>query len=324
MANSTDDDPLVNPESTSMLPLMIVVYVLMFLMSAFGNGFVICSLVYIKRHHHTVIDSYTLSLAIADFLLTTLTLFNALEYMRNEWFLGEVFCKIHGTLIELSYTVSAFTIATISYCRSKAVNNPFKLLHGRKHVKRTIIFLWLGALTVVSPLMYAYTVEERNGRLHCSNTNLGVRPRQIYYLLQASLLFFAPVSVMIVSQRKITRDLRRHSRTSQEVMNCNARNFSRTILHERRIRKFLTCLWVIFVCCFTPHIVMRTIEHFTLIRKTSATWNQIWYATQGLICLNSSINPYLYYKMTNRNGCFTQHILKLCRCIRWHNQRNIT
>ena len=307
-----------------MFAVMFVAYVPMFLMSELGNGFVIYSLIYLKRHRHTAIDSYALSLAIADFQLTTLTVFNGLEYLHNEWLLGEIFCKIHGTMIELSYTVSAVTIATISYCRSKAVNDPFRILHGKKQVKKIIIFIWIGTLILACPLMYAYTVSPRNGRRHCSNTNFGEKVRQIYYLLQAIILFFAPVSIMILSQRKITRDLRRHSRTTQAVLNGNGRNFARMMSHERQIRKFLTCLWVIFVCCFTPNIVMRTINHFTFIRKTSKIYNQIWYLTQLLIVLNSSVNPYVYYQMTNRNRTFTQHIFQLCCCFRCCNRRNIS
>jgi hypothetical protein len=328
MTNSTaptNDDILVNPESALMLPVMIAIYAPMFLMSELGNGFVIYSLIYLKRHRKTAIDSYALSLAIADLQLTTLTLFNGLEYLHNEWLLGEISCKIHGTLVELSYTVSAVTIATISYCRSKAVNDPFKMLHGKKQVKKIIIFIWLGALALSCPLIYAYTVALRNGRFHCSNTHFELKVRQIYYLLQAIILFVAPVSIMIISQRKITNDLRTRSRTSQAVMNCNASNFSRMVSHERRIRKSLTCLWVIFVCCLTPHFVMRSINHFTSVRETSKIYNQFWYATQLLILLNSSINPFLYYQITNRNGTFTQHIFKLCCCcLRWCSQRNIT
>ncbi|XP_028404766.1 tachykinin-like peptides receptor 86C [Dendronephthya gigantea] len=314
MANKTADRPLINPESTSMLPIMSALYFPMFLMSEFGNGFVIYSLLYLKRRHHTAIDRYTLSLATADFLLTTLTVFNGLEYLHNEWMLGEVFCKIHGTLVELSYIVSTLTIATISYTRSKAVNNPFKMLHEGKKTKKTIIYIWLTGLTLSSPLAYAYTVAGRNGNLHCSNTNFGVRTRQIYYLFQATVLFFAPVSVMIVSQKKITRGLRQHSSNNQTVMASNDRNLSRMLRNERQIRKLLTCLWVMFVCCFTPYIVMRTIDHFTSMRKTSKISNQIWYITQLLVVLNSSVNPYLYYRMTNRRGTFTQHILKLFCC----------
>ena len=314
MANQTSDKPLINPESTSMLAVMTAVYIPMFIMSEIGNGFVIYSLVYLKRGYHTAIDSYTLSLATADFLLTTLTVFNGLEYLHNEWIFGEAFCKVHGTFVELSYFVSTLTIATISYTRSKAVNNPFKMLHGRKKAKRTITYIWLTGLTLSSPLAYAYTVAGRNGNLHCSNTNFGVRARQIYYLFQASVLFFAPVSVMIVSQRNTVKGLSQHSRNNQAVMASNESNLSRMISNEMRIRKLLTCLWVMFVCCFTPHIVMRTINHFTSMRKTSKIWNQIWYITQLLVVLNSSVNPYLYYRITNRKGTFTQHVLKLFCC----------
>ena len=322
MENSTDDNVILfNPESTSMLPIMLASYIPMFLISEFGNCFVIYSLVCKKRHYHTAIDSYALSLATADFLLTTLTLFNGLEYLSNEWLLGEVFCKIHGTLVELSYTVSSLTIATISYSRSKAVNDPLKMLRGRRKVKRIIIFIWFGALTILSPLIYAYTVEVRNGKLHCSNTNFGAKVRQFYYVALTTLLFFTPVSVMIASQRKISNDLRRHSRTMQAVIKSETRNHSRIISHERQIRKSLMFLWVLFVCCFTPNVIMRTINHFTLIRKKSKIWNQIWHVSQLLIVLNSSINPFLYYQITNRNRSFTQHVLKFCCCLRYCNER---
>lgn len=325
MTTPSSDDEFVNPESISMLPVMIAAYVPMFLISELGNGFVIYSLVYLKRSHLTVTDCYALSLSIADFLLTTLTLFNGLEYLHNEWILGKLFCKIQGTSLELSNIVSTLTVAAISYSRREAINDPFKMLQGRKKIKRIIIFIWLGAMTLSSPLIYAYTVVERNGRLHCSNRNFGARARQIYYLLHACVFFFVPVAIMIVSQRKITDDLRTRTFSavvgSQADNSSNARNFSRMISQERHIRKFLTFLWVIFVCCFTPHIVMRTINHFTLMREKSKLANQIWHISQLLIVLNSSINPYLYYKITNRKGTFTQHILKFCCCLELCNRR---
>ena len=324
MTTPTSDDAFVNPESISMLPVMIAAYVPMFFISQLGNGFVIYSILYLKRSHLTVIDSYALSLSIADFLLTTLTLFNGLEYLHNKWILGEVFCKIQGTLLELTHTVSSLTIATISYSRSKAINDPFKMLRERKKMKRIIFFLWLGALTLLSPLIYAYTVEERNGRLHCSNTNFGERARQIYYLFHVCVFFFVPVAIMIVSQRKITKNLRRSTFSTvstQADESSNARNISRMISQERHIRKFLTFLWVIFVCCLTPYFVMRTINCFTSIREKSEIANQFWHVSQLLILLNSSINPYLYYQITNRKGTFTQHILKFCCCLQLCKRR---
>ena len=321
--NSTHEDGTIDPAAQARFPLMASVYIPAFLISEIGNGFVIYSLAYCKRLRRTAIDNFILNLAIADFIITTLSLFNATEYMKNEWKLGEAMCKIHGQAMEACYTVSTRTLLAISYNRRKVANSRFKILNARKNLKRNIALIWFTAFVLTSPLAYAYTVARRNGRFHCSNTNFSKTPRSVYYLLQAVILFFIPVMIMIVSQRTITKGLRNHSEMYKSTIECKNAHLEKVMSHERRVSKFLTWIWIVFVCCFTPNITLRTIDHFTCIR-VNEIWNQIWHVSQLLALLNSAINPFLYYRSTNRDGARVSCVVRLFCCIKQTAARDVS
>ena len=305
------------PASPVAIGIMATIYIAIFLTSELGNGFVIFSLLVRKRKSRTAMEEFVLSLATTDFLFTTLSLFNGMEYILDEWKFGVVACKIHAQLLEVTYTVSTLTLATISYTRHKAANadNPFKLLHKRPKVKRNIALVWSTSFIFSLPLFYGYTVVTRDGSLHCTNVNFNEVTRQTYYLVQAVLLFVVPITIMIVSQRLTTRSLRSHSQNQaadSESTNQSA-IATRAVLSEQRITKLLTCVWIIFACCWTPFVTYRAVDYFVDIRKRGQVWNQLWHMCQVLILLNSAINPLLYHRMAKRSrGVLTQS-----RCARW-------
>ena len=300
-----------------------LVYIPIFLMSKLGNGFVIFSLLVKKKRRHrsrTAMEDFVLSLATTDFLFTTLSLFNGFEYILDEWKFGVVACKIHAQLLEVTYTMSTLTLATISYSRCKAANadNPFKLLHDKPKVKRNIALIWFFSFIFSLPLLYGYTVVTRDGSLHCTNVNFNEVTRQTYYLVQAVLLFVLPITIMIVSQCLITKSLRSHARQqASELQRITPSAIAiRAALSERRITTLLTWVWIICACCWTPFIAYRTVDYFTYIRRRGQVWNLLWHACQVLVLLNSTINPFLYHRMTKKcPGVLTQaRCAGLCRC----------
>ena len=238
-SNITDKNNIVDPAAQARLPVIILVYLPTFLISELGNGFVIYSVTYGKRRQRTTIDRYILNLAIADILITTLSLFNGIEYVKNEWKLGEATCKIHGQMMEVCYTISTFTLLAITFERLKAVKDPFKMIHAKKTLRRNLLIIWLVACLLTSPLSYAYAVKERNDRYHCSNTNFTKMSRSIYYLLQGVILFFLPVTAMIVCQKRITRGLRQHSQIYKETMDCRNTHWKKVMTQEKRVGKLL-------------------------------------------------------------------------------------
>lgn len=326
-----------DPASPMTKAIMASVYFIVFLISELGNGYVILSILWLKnRKRRKAMDFFVLNLATTDFLFTTLSLFNCVEYLQDEWKFGKFACKLQGQFMEITYTVSTLTLATISFTRHRAANavNPFRLLHDKPKVKWNIALVWLVSFVCSIPLMYAYTIvyNEFNHR-QCTNTNFGETTRQMYYLFQTIVLFFIPLTIMLVSQHKITRSLRwqreladsvtvegsgtAHDRdmrssstttptTVHDLQDPTSKrhrrtNFStRAALTERLITKLLTWVWVAFTLCWAPFITYRTLDYFTHIRKKGSIWNQLWYLCQLLILLNAAINPFLYYRITNR------------------------
>ena len=323
--NETSSDS--GPASPVAIGIMATIYIAIFLTSELGNSFVIFSLLVRKRKCRTPMEEFVLSLATADILFTTLSLFSGLEYILDEWRLGVVTCKIHAQLMEVTYTVSTLTLATISYSRYKAANadNPFRLLHKRPKVKRNIALIWFFSFVFCLPLFHGYIVVTQHGSLHCTNVNFNEITRQAYYLVQAVLLFVLPITIMIVSQRLITRSLRSHTlkRTSGLQSTNESAIAIRAVLSERRITKLLTWVWIIFACCWTPFVTYRTVDYFVYIRKRGQVWKQLWHMCQLLILLNSAINPFLYHCMMKRGpGVLTQSgCAGWCCCLRRHQLR---
>ena len=192
--------------------------------------------------------------------------------MKNEWKSGEAMCKIHGQVMERCYTIATPTLLAISYNRRKVANYCCRILNARENIKRNIALIWLAAFVQTSPLACVYTVAKRNGRLHCSNTKLNKTPRSVYYLLHDVFAFLMPVVIMIVSQRMITKGLKNHFQTCKSIILAKNAHFQR-MSHENKVSKFLAWIGIVFVCCFTPHIIPRTIDHFTSI-GINEIWNQ--------------------------------------------------
>ena len=309
------------PASPVAIGIIATIYTTIFLTSELGNGFVIFSLLVRKRKCRTAMEEFVLSLATTDILFTTITLLNGLEYVLNEWKLGVVACKIHAQLLEVTYTVSTLTLATISYTRYKAANadNPFKLLHKKPKVKRNIALIWLSSFVFSLPLFHGYIVVTQNGFVHCRNQNFNEVTRQTYYLVQAVLLLVLPMTIMIVSQHLITKSLRSHAlKQTTGLQSTNQSAFAiRAVLSEQRITKLLTLVWIIFACCWTPFVTYRAVDYFVYIRKRGQVWKQLWHMCQLLVLLNSAINPFLYHRMMKRGPGGHRRGSTQSRCAGW-------
>lgn len=326
MLNETSSNS--DPASPLTKAILASVYFTVFLISELGNGFVIFSLILRKdkRNRRNTMDYFVLNLATTDFVFNTLSMFNCVEYLLDEWKFGVILCKVHSQFMEITYTVSTLTLATISFTRYKVANavNPFILAHNKKKVKRNIWLIWFTSFIFSLPLLHAYTVVLNKGYRYCTNLNFNDVTRQTYYLVQGIVLFFIPLTIMLISQHKITRTMRWQSGLANTVIENRGRNdtgisnlnngpqpqtserrpranFSRrSAMAEKRITKILTWVWIVFTFCWAPFIIYRTLDYFTDIREKGKIWNQLWYLCQLLILLNAAINPFLYYRIMNR------------------------
>ena len=273
--------------------IFIAYYSVVFLLATVGNTFALIAC-YKNYNTSALILSYIASLASADLLFALLSTFDLVYFIRSDWPGGELTCKIQGTIIESSYSASILTLVAISYDRKKAVSNPF-LVHSQSVHRRIYLpaMIWTVAMVSSAPLLYAYSVRGQEGKLLCLNENWGDMGRQVYYGIQAVLLFLLPLGFMIWAHVSIFTHLKRHVRTSSTI---GATTFDSR--KQRGITKMLFIVTLAFSICYVPFIIVRALRYFYLYNG-----DEIWRLVQLLIFTQTAINPLIY--------CFYGRLFKI-------------
>ena len=267
------------------LPLTIAyvtLYIVLFSLAFFGNIMALLTCYKKYRSSHSILLCYISSLAAADLLFAILSTFDFAYFLEGDWPGGDVVCKIQGTFIEISYTASILTLMAISDERSRSVASA-SLVRNHNISKQTIFVkvLWIAAFIACTPLFYGYTTQEEKGRQLCVNTNWGDYGRQIYYALQALLIFICPLLFMLWAHVKILRVINSHIKNSRGVATVERK--------QHKVTKMLAVVTLVFFFCWSPFIFLRALRHFYVYEG-----DEVWKLTQLMIFGNSAVNPMLY------------------------------
>lgn len=265
----------------------VVFYLSVLILSTVGNTWVIVTCCKNLKRKNVSLMWYVLNLATADLLFTSLTIFNGIGFLWH-WVGGGPVCKLHGFLVETSYTASITTLMMISYERLKAITDPLNA-RARNFLNkgsRKILILWGMCLALCSPLLFIYQLEQdENGQPVCDNAAWGHIGQQVFYSLHAFFFFAFPLSYMIFSQGKIFVALRPRRIIPFQL----SRNIEKSNMRHKKVAKTLLALTIAFVFCWSPFMVNRTLMYFH-----SAQEGVIWKMSQLLVCLNAVLDPIMY------------------------------
>lgn len=299
------------PEESGFPPLVrhiyVGYYVIIFLMAMFGNLFALFTCYKNSKVTTTILLTYIASLALADMLFTLLTPVDLAAFLAGSWISGQFVCRFQSFLIETSYTASVLTLAMISRERFVAVTTPLLARSQRVKQRKLIpIVIWLIAIVSCSPLLYAYIiVKDEDSVIQCVNIGWGDQGRQIYYSIQGVLLFLFPLMYMIYAHYRIFRVLKKHGvmrkRMSMKLGNQN--------LHQRKITKMLAVVTCIFVACYFPFALVRTLKYFYVFNH-----DMLWRLVQLMIFTQAAVNPVVYCFYSKQ---FRTVFKELIVC-RWH------
>ena len=269
-----------------MVVFFVIFYSTVFIMSTVGNAWVIVTCYKNLKRRHFPLIWLVANLAAADLLFTLLTILNVVSFFWR-WVGGDSSCKLHGFLVEATYTTSITTLGVITFQRLKAITHPFNArmnsLARKEYIKLALI--WFLCLAVCSPLVDIYRVEtQENGAIVCVNTTWGNTGRQIYYSLHAAFFFAIPLCYMIRTQTVIHRALRK---TVGPIIRNSF--IQKTNQRHKKVAKTLVALTIAFAICWSPFMITRTLICFHL-----ASPGLVWRSSQLLICLNAALDPILY------------------------------
>ncbi|XP_028254701.1 cholecystokinin receptor-like [Parambassis ranga] len=194
----------------------ILLYSLIFLLSAFGNLLIIVVLMLNKRMR-TVTNSFLLSLAVSDLMMAIFCMpFTLIPNILGDFIFGAAMCKIITYLMGLSVSISTFSLVAIAIERYSAICNPLKsrAWQTRSHAYRVIAATWVVSLLIMVP----YPVYSALGSFPKKNGTVGHTCRlfwpsheaeQAWYVLLLIILFFIPGVMMIIAYGLISRELYR-------------------------------------------------------------------------------------------------------------------
>lgn len=250
-------------------------------------------------------NRYIANLAIADLLFTQLTVFDAIYAVLDEWVMGVAMCKLQGCFVELCYSAAILTLMAISHERLKSLSD----LEMKSRIQRIktrklcSIMVWVAAILLCSPLLYAYSLErtQERGTIQCTNVAWSHIGRRIYYSLMAVILFIFPLIIMIWTQLKIKSVFKSQVAPNQQIqVLMRAR--------QKKASRILSAVTLAFFTFWSPFIIVRTLRYFS--------WYEgdiVWRLGQLLIIASAAANPFIYSFYSLHFRVYVKRFIT-CRC----------
>ena len=262
-----------------------------------------------------------------------LSIGHAMEYLK-EWILGVIVCKLQGTLVEVSYTISVWSLVAANFERYIAICHPLKRLV--RSSKRAVIYaalIWVAAFLICSPLLDGYTVGINNKNwLDCSNRFKWSRKAKLaFYGVHSLFVFILPLIYMTITFYKIVQVLRGTESSTRDKINkdfnstgltiacCRERKASegaklrKLLLRNKKIVKILLVVTVVFVILWSPNIIIRLLKHGGM------KVNEIAYkVSQIMILTTTAVNFFIYTIMSKelRKLFWSFFVSCVCCCTR--------
>ena len=286
-------------------------YIVVYSTSTVGNLVVLCICAKNGRKNAAFqptrtgfFNLYIANLAIADLLFTQLTIFDAVYAILDEWSMGAMLCKVQGFLVELCYSASILTLIAISRERLKSMSDlqMKSRLQRIKERKSRSAFVWIVAIVLCSPLLYAYNLkEETSGIVRCYNDAWSHVGRRIYYSITAVILFIVPLVIMIWTQLKIKRVFKSQVAPNQQIaISMRAR--------QKKASRMLFVVTIVFFAFWSPFIFIRTLRYFR--------WYEgfiIWKLSQLSTIASAGANPFIYSFYSTHFRVYIKRFVT-CKC----------
>ena len=295
--NSTNVDE--NEEPFALTMFLRFCYVIVFCIGLGGNLFV-CILVIKQRRMRTVMNCFTLNLAISDLIIIVIYLpsqYAAYENNQN-WPFGNVGCRITYSIVPVCLSVSIGTLLAISCERFRGIVFPFLPRLRLRTVLRFIVIIWIVSITTALPLMIIAGTKRKGNNTFCDELWENPNSSKFYWIAMFLLQYVIPLMVMSVlygvagwKLQKRSRFLARNSRGRAGSI-----NYAAEVARQRqsqKITKMLVALILIYSFCMLPQHVV----YFSTMYGNLNEWKYYLYVfriSNVFPMANSALNSIVY------------------------------
>ncbi|XP_077423376.1 apelin receptor B-like [Vanacampus margaritifer] len=312
----------IRSEPATYKTLFPVLYMLIFILSLFGNGAVIFT-VWRTQGKLRVALVYIGNLAFADLtfvsFLPLLAVYTSLGY---HWPFGWFLCKISSYVVVFNMYASVFLLTSMTCDRYIAIVHPLSSLQVRTRncMYASLAAVWTLSGLLALPLLVFQTTRHLNNRTMCAlDFRLAGSSEHLQGLWSAGislsllvLSFLLPFLIMMVCYGLIVCTLFSHFNIRRKMHQ-----------RKRRLFKIIISLVVVFATCSIPIHTLRSAIAFSnlgLFPFTCAFQRFLMLAYPYATCLayaNSCLNPFLYafLDLNFRSQCLRLLHLKKSRQI---------
>ncbi|XP_029767996.1 urotensin-2 receptor-like [Terrapene carolina triunguis] len=233
---------------------------------------------------------YIINLALADLLYLLTIPFIVGTYFIQEWYFGDVGCRILFSLDFLTMHASIFTLTVMSTERYFAVLKPLDTVKRSKSYRKAIaIVIWVVSLLLTLPMLIMIQLVQRDSKSICLPTW-----SKLSYKIYLTILF----CTSIVGPGVIIGYL--YIRLARTYWVSQTASFKQTKrLPNQKVLYLIFTIVLVFWACFLPfwiwQLLFQYYESFPLSPKAMRNIN---YLTTCLTYSNSCINPFLYTLLT--------------------------
>ncbi|XP_076160756.1 neuropeptide FF receptor 2 [Ptiloglossa arizonensis] len=238
-------------------------------------------------------------------------MFLCIDLFQN-YILGDIGCRLDGSLVHALTLVAVFNLSAISYDRVSAIvfNCSGKLTKRTTHI--LLFATWISGIVVAIPLAYFRRYYERQWKnyleTYCTEDTALIYP---YWHIFAGLSVWAPLTIMAICYSAILIKLDRYE--SQALRS----KYSIVVKYKGRIAQILALIVLAFIICRVPFTAL-IIRRAQLLNETPKTGQAeamypLWYISRYLVLINAAINPLLY-------GCSSSSLRKeltMCPITSW-------
>ncbi|XP_055042981.2 trace amine-associated receptor 4-like [Misgurnus anguillicaudatus] len=270
---------------------------LMILMTVFGNLLIIISISHFKQLQsptHLIIQS----LAVCDCLLGLLVMpYSMVRSVEGCWFLGDVICKIHSSLIVTLCFSSLIHLSLISVDRYWAICDPlrYKMRITNNTVTVCITFTWIFSFvyhfSIVFSGVNAVGLEALILQASCFGGCVLIFNKE-WALTCIILAFIIPGTIMSSLYIIIFNVVKKHAKVLSEKVSVTTTgvNSKGSAHRERKAAKTLALVMGVFFLCWLPFSIAATVNpFFNFVIPADVFEALVWFAY-----FNSTCNPLIY------------------------------
>ncbi|KAK2558201.1 Somatostatin receptor type 5 [Acropora cervicornis] len=261
-------------------------------------------------------DVYLQHLATADLgiLLLAFPILAITKHYASDWSLGEFTCRYLYPIPETFYGASVWLIAVIAIERYRKVmiGKPVTSTGNKALLRRARVFaasVWMASFLIFSlPLYFLVSYDEptRSCNLVWPSWDDNNVLETIFTGTLTFLSYILPLIVVCSTYLAISRALnpsnevfkveKRHDEMTEERRRriTLAKIESIRVYHNKRAKKILTPLVVVFAVTMLPHSILRLTTVMCEEISTQDYYQNLLYIISLFVLLNSSAKPIIY------------------------------